>query len=100
MEDLEDYFQRLDARRSESDGERADGESSVACRFCHGCAKDSLASVPSVERFEEADFQQLERKRAEFGIECAICLADVNVGEAVAAAGWSCRRFAMSACMS
>ena len=29
MEDLEDYFQRLDARRSELDGERAEGEASA-----------------------------------------------------------------------
>ena len=37
--------------------------------------------MPSVERFDEADFQLLERKRAEFGIECAICLADMSIGE-------------------
>ena len=51
----------------------------VGCR--RGSTQDSLGSVPSVERFDEADFQLLERKRAEFGIECAICLADMSIGE-------------------
>ena len=37
--------------------------------------------MPSVERFEDADFQALARRKLESAAECAICLANVEVGE-------------------
>ncbi|CAL1142052.1 unnamed protein product [Cladocopium goreaui] len=67
MEDLEDYFHRVDARRAEIEAEMAtDGDS---------------MGMPSVERFEDADFQALARRNLESAAECAICLANVEVGE-------------------
>ncbi|CAK9075590.1 unnamed protein product [Durusdinium trenchii] len=38
-------------------------------------------SMPSVERFNDDDLGMLVRKRCEFALECAICLADVLAGE-------------------
>lgn len=37
--------------------------------------------MPSVERFNDDDLGMLVRKRCEFALECAICLADVLAGE-------------------
>lgn len=42
--------------------------------------QDSMG-MPSVERFEDADFQSLARRNLESAAECAICLANVEVGE-------------------
>ena len=103
MEDLEDYFHRLDARRSElEEAQLAGGEneqlaaiyslqSVLSCLFRWKCvkpvsAKDSGDSrpVPSVERFDDDDFSLLIHKQLQQGessFECAICLADVLVGE-------------------
>ena len=41
--------------------------------------QDSMG-MPSVERFEDADFQSLARRNLESAAECAICLANVEVG--------------------
>jgi len=58
LDDLEDYFERWDARRSE------------------GVDPSESASRASVERFEEEDFEQLDRRKGGLGAaECAICLA-------------------------
>ena len=48
-------------------------------------AKESTP-VPSVERFDDADFAELLRSRTDSNAECAICLADLSPDEAQ---GWS-----------
>merc|ERR1712118_59859 len=68
MDDLEDYFQRLDNRRSELEEGR----------------ELSAADAPSVERFSEEDFALLQQGGAvSSGLECPICLAPVEHGEAL-----------------
>lgn len=37
--------------------------------------------MPSVERFDDADFNELARKSLEFAVECAICLANMEAME-------------------
>eukprot|EP00438_Fugacium_kawagutii_P029542 Skav200281 [mRNA] locus=scaffold718:140922:152155:- [translate_table: standard] len=37
--------------------------------------------MPSVERFDDTDFNELARKRLEFAAECAICLANMEAME-------------------
>jgi len=71
MEDLEDYFERLDARRGPSEA----GAPEAA----------DAATAASVERFSEEDFERLERVRGPGlradGLECPICLAAVDAQE-------------------
>lgn len=72
-EDLEDYFRRLDERRSE----HSDGTSDV-----------SPASSASVERFSEDQIARLksyEHSASSPQTECAICLTDFEVGETLTA---------------
>lgn len=57
LEDLEDYFERWDARRA------------------GGTDPSESASAASVERFEGEDFALLDRLGGMGGAECAICLA-------------------------
>ena len=42
--------------------------------------QDSM-EMPSVERFDDADLQGLARRNLDSAVECAICLANVEVGE-------------------
>lgn len=70
LDDLEDYFERLDARRATNEGQ----------------GPENMANAASVERFSEREFEQLSRvqgpgARAD-GLECAICLAGVCAEEA------------------
>mmetsp|Transcript_51519 Transcript_51519/g.95306 ORF Transcript_51519/g.95306 Transcript_51519/m.95306 type:complete len:231 (-) Transcript_51519:23-715(-) len=71
LDDLHDYFARVDARRSEQEANTAD-------------FADAL-SVASVERFEDADLAALriEKGPGQRGEECAICLSDVGSQEEV-----------------
>eukprot|EP00928_Gymnodinium_smaydae_P029965 TRINITY_DN22414_c0_g1_i1.p1 TRINITY_DN22414_c0_g1~~TRINITY_DN22414_c0_g1_i1.p1 ORF type:complete len:230 (-),score=43.99 TRINITY_DN22414_c0_g1_i1:65-754(-) len=65
LDDLEDYFQRLDARRAESEASAA-------------------APPPSVERFDDEDFTALRSfpaGAAFAGRECAVCLAFIEQDE-------------------
>eukprot|EP00930_Biecheleria_cincta_P030823 TRINITY_DN21366_c0_g1_i1.p1 TRINITY_DN21366_c0_g1~~TRINITY_DN21366_c0_g1_i1.p1 ORF type:complete len:244 (-),score=34.82 TRINITY_DN21366_c0_g1_i1:75-782(-) len=65
LEDLEDYFERLDARRAELESDRE-------------------SPPPSVERFAEEDLAALTPHTAsEQGSECAICLSNFDSGEEV-----------------
>ncbi len=50
----------------------------AACLINHG---SFLQDMPSVERFDDTDFQALSRKIIESTAECAICLAALEVGE-------------------
>ena len=50
----------------------------AACLINHG---SFLQDMPSVERFDDTDFQALSRKIIESTAECAICLATLEVGE-------------------
>eukprot|EP00927_Polykrikos_kofoidii_P036840 TRINITY_DN31070_c0_g1_i1.p1 TRINITY_DN31070_c0_g1~~TRINITY_DN31070_c0_g1_i1.p1 ORF type:complete len:191 (-),score=20.63 TRINITY_DN31070_c0_g1_i1:63-581(-) len=63
MDDLEDYFHRLDSRRAEA-GRTFSSE-----------------EAPSVERFDDEDFAALRRTEGLAGAECAICLASGLSGE-------------------
>jgi len=40
-----------------------------------------MQDMPSVERFDDTDFQALSRRIIESTAECAICLAALEVGE-------------------
>mmetsp|Transcript_43999 Transcript_43999/g.82212 ORF Transcript_43999/g.82212 Transcript_43999/m.82212 type:complete len:222 (+) Transcript_43999:43-708(+) len=60
LDDLEDYFHRLDARGQEG----AQGD-------------EDRSRLPSVERFDADDFRELKRCRLKESMECAICLADL-----------------------
>mmetsp|Transcript_10096 Transcript_10096/g.22711 ORF Transcript_10096/g.22711 Transcript_10096/m.22711 type:complete len:234 (-) Transcript_10096:36-737(-) len=70
LDDLQDYFARLDARRAEQEA-AADAA--------------SVLSAASVERFEDGDFAALARDAGpdERGEECAICLASIANDEEV-----------------
>lgn len=63
MEDLEDYFERLDARRAE--------------------ALEQGEEPPSVERFTEEDLGRLKRLKAAAGCqaECAICIQGIEAAD-------------------
>ncbi|CAE7194566.1 rnf111 [Symbiodinium natans] len=69
LDDLEDYFHRLDARRSELEAGLNAG------------SDEESTPVPSVERFDDADFAELLRSRTDSNAECAICLADLSPDE-------------------
>lgn len=81
MEDLEDYFERLDARRAEAEA------ASSAAPFGGVVRDEDVAAAASVERFAEAELEQLERstgpgERAGGGAgECAICLGTLGDAE-------------------
>ena len=53
--------------------------------FLLKCFKSNSGSfmqdMPSVERFDDTDFQALSRRIIESTAECAICLAALEVGE-------------------
>eukprot|EP00439_Symbiodinium_sp_Y106_P034652 s6778_g4.t1 len=68
LDDLEDYFHRLDARRSEL-------EAGLVASL------DEESAVPSVERFNDADFRRLVRWRCTEASECAICLSSLSPDE-------------------
>ncbi|CAE7415954.1 unnamed protein product [Symbiodinium necroappetens] len=68
LDDLEDYFHRLDARRSELEAGL-------------GASLDEESAVPSVERFNDADFRKLVRWRGTEAAECAICLSSLSSDE-------------------
>ncbi|CAE8617140.1 unnamed protein product, partial [Polarella glacialis] len=70
MEDLEDYFQRLDARRAEA--EEAEARAGLGL----GPGTGEAFEPPSVERFEEADLAALAPSASSArSSECSICLA-------------------------
>ncbi|CAE8635950.1 unnamed protein product, partial [Polarella glacialis] len=78
MEDLEDYFQRLDARRAEA--EEAEAEAGLGL----GPGTGEAFEPPSVERFEEADLAALAPSASSArSSECSICLAWVEEGEQI-----------------
>eukprot|EP00405_Crypthecodinium_cohnii_P029033 CAMPEP_0206504106 /NCGR_PEP_ID=MMETSP0324_2-20121206/55235_1 /ASSEMBLY_ACC=CAM_ASM_000836 /TAXON_ID=2866 /ORGANISM="Crypthecodinium cohnii, Strain Seligo" /LENGTH=258 /DNA_ID=CAMNT_0053993107 /DNA_START=33 /DNA_END=806 /DNA_ORIENTATION=+ len=72
MEDLEDYFERLDQRR----GWGGDMDPEVA-------ATDAYEA--SVQRFTDSDFERLEMVegpgREDEEVECAICILNIEAGE-------------------
>ena len=100
LDDLEDYFERLDARRAELEAGVRNSEDAQRAttaafsilvallslhlgdmRSAHEWLEES-GSLPSVERFNDVDFRQLVRCRSDDGTECAICLANLLPDEA------------------
>ncbi|CAJ1451752.1 unnamed protein product [Effrenium voratum] len=69
LEDLEDYFERLDARRGDVP--------------LDGIVGDDPTAMPSVERFDDTDLSALSRRRPDGSdsVECSICLAHLLPSE-------------------
>lgn len=73
MDDLEDYFRRMDERRAAAESEQAEAES---------------VAPASVERFSEDELAALKKVQFAAGSsssysDCSICLADFEPGEEV-----------------
>ena len=72
MDDLEDYFRRMDERRAAAESEQAEAES---------------VAPASVERFSEDELAALKKVQFAAGrssySDCSICLADFEPGEEI-----------------